>query len=120
MNLVILPNNQGRIIMFKDNEAKYRTQAHILKALAHPTRLYIVEELSKGELCVCVITEKVGVDTSTISKHLLILKNAGIIADSKKGHNVYYSLKMSCVMNFFSCVQDVIRCGVNERKGMLK
>jgi DNA-binding transcriptional ArsR family regulator len=106
--------------MFKSNETRYRIQAHILKALAHPTRLYIIEELSKGEQCVCVFKDKVGVDMSTISKHLTILKNAGIISDSKKGHNVYYSLKMPCVMNFFSCVQDVIRCGVNERRNMLK
>jgi DNA-binding transcriptional ArsR family regulator len=106
--------------MFKENETKYRLQANIIKALAHPTRLYIVEELSKGEQCVCVFTENVGVDMSTISKHLSILKNAGIISDMKKGHNVYYSLKMPCVMKFFSCVQDVIRCNVDERKGILK
>jgi ArsR family transcriptional regulator len=105
--------------MEKSLAVKYRAQAQIMKALAHPTRLFIVEELSAGEQCVCEITEKVGVDTSTISKHLSVLKNAGIITDEKKGQNVYYSLKMPCVMKFFSCICDVLEIKAKEHAAML-
>lgn len=95
--------------MFKESESHYRAQSQIFKALAHPTRLFIVEMLSRGELCVCEITAMVEVDISTISKHLSILKNTGIIEDSKRGQNVYYKLKMPCVLNFFSCIKEVLK-----------
>ena len=104
--------------MEKSVQARYSAQALILKALAHPTRLFIVDLLSQGEQCVCVITEKVGADTSTISKHLSLLKNAGIIADEKKGQNVFYSLKMPCVMNFFCCIKDVMKSKAEEHRSV--
>ena len=54
--------------------------------MAHPTRLFIVDELARsGERCVCELTEMVGVDMSTVSRHLAMLKNAGIIEDEKRG-----------------------------------
>ena len=53
--------------------AIYEAQATIIKAMAHPTRLMIIEELSKQEHCVCELTEMVGADTSTVSKHLSVL-----------------------------------------------
>ncbi|MCL5271670.1 MAG: metalloregulator ArsR/SmtB family transcription factor, partial [bacterium] len=52
-------------------------RARIIKAMGHPTRVFMVEELSKGERCVCELTEMVGADVSTVSKHLSVLKNAG-------------------------------------------
>ena len=102
--------------MFKSEETRLRAQTLIFKALAHPARLYIVEELSRGELCVCKITDQVGLDTSTISRHLTVLKNAGIIADNKRGQNVFYSLKMPCVLNFSACVQGVIKSKGKDKK----
>ena len=59
-------------------QAKYKNQAHIIKALAHPTRLFIVDELSRGERCVCEITDLIGVEMPTVSRHLGLLKSAGI------------------------------------------
>ena len=57
-----------------------------MKALAHPSRLFIVDELSRsGERCVCELTEMVGADMSTVSRHLAMLKGAGIIEDEKRG-----------------------------------
>lgn len=87
---------------------EYETKARVIKALAHPTRLFIVDELSRGERCVCEITGLVGDDISTISKHLSVLRNAGIVMDEKRGQQVYYSLRCPCVLNFFSCVEAVI------------
>ena len=95
--------------MDEKSRAKYSARAKIIKAMAHPTRLFIVDELSKGEHCVCELTEMVGADMSTVSKHLTILKNAGILSDEKRGAQVYYSLGTPCVLNFFSCVESVAK-----------
>ena len=94
---------------------KYQLRAKIIKAMAHPTRLYVVDALSKGERCVCDLTEMIGADISTVSKHLSVLKNAGIISDDKRGAMVYYSLRVPCILNFFSCVESVIKSNMKEQ-----
>jgi len=95
--------------MDKKTFARMEARAAILKALAHPTRLFIVEELSHGEKCVCELTEMVGSDISTLSKHLAILKNAGIIKDEKRGLRVWYSLSCPCVFGFLECAEAVLK-----------
>jgi ArsR family transcriptional regulator len=86
---------------------RLESQAGVLKALAHPTRLYLMEVLSQGEKCVCELTEMVGADISTVSKHLALLKKAGIVADEKRGSMVFYTLKTPCALRFFQCVESV-------------
>jgi len=86
-------------------------RARVIKALAHPSRLLIVDELSRGERCVCELTELVGHDISTVSKHLSLLKKSGIVTDEKRGLQVYYRLKTPCVLNFFTCIESVLRAG---------
>jgi len=86
---------------------KYKNRAEIMKALAHPTRLFIVDFLADGEKCVCEIVEQVGVDISTISKHLLVMKNAGLVEDKKRGLNVFYKLVCPCVSNLFTCLENI-------------
>ncbi len=98
--------------------ARFEARAKIMKALAHPTRLFIVEELSKGERCVCELTEMVGADVSTVSKHLSILKSAGLVSDEKRGLWVYYSLKAACALNFLDCVEAVISTNLREEAGL--
>lgn len=88
---------------------QYEARADVLKALAHPTRLFLVDEIGKGERCVCELTAMVGADISTVSKHLAVLKHAGIVQDEKRGLQVFYSLKTPCVLNFFSCCEMVMR-----------
>ncbi len=87
---------------------RYKTRANVIKALAHPTRLYIVDILSREDKCVADLTALVGADMSTVSKHLSQLKSVGIVSDKKCGSQVYYKLKAPCVMNFFSCVEKVL------------
>ncbi|HOX40444.1 MAG TPA: metalloregulator ArsR/SmtB family transcription factor [Candidatus Brocadiia bacterium] len=99
-------------------KARYRIRAGIIKAMAHPTRLFLVEELSRGERCVCELTDMVGDDISTVSKHLAVLKNAGIVADDKRGTQVFYSLRCPCVLNFLSCVESVLMTNAAERATM--
>ena len=87
---------------------RLEAQAAIIKAMAHPTRLFIVEQLEQEERCVQELTDMVGADVSTVSKHLAVLKREGILADDKRGQQVYYRLAMPCVLNFFTCVRTVI------------
>lgn len=89
--------------------ARYKAQARVLKALAHPSRLLMVEELSRGERCVCELAELVGAEMPTVSRHLAQLKHAGILEDEKRGAQVFYRLRTPCVMNFFACVCEVSR-----------
>jgi DNA-binding transcriptional ArsR family regulator len=88
-------------------QAEYKTKARIIKALAHPTRLFIVDELSRGERCVCELTDMIGVEMPTVSRHLSQLKSAGILEDEKRGAQVFYRLRVPCVLNFFKCVEAV-------------
>jgi ArsR family transcriptional regulator len=81
----------------------------VLKALAHPARLWMVEQLEVGERCVCELVDGLGLDYSTVSKHLLVLKNAGVVTDDKRGKQVFYSLKVPCVLNFMHCIEAVIK-----------
>ena len=101
-------------------KAKYEARARIIKAMSHPTRLFMVDELSRGERCVCELTEMVGDDISTISKHLSILKSAGIVADEKRGTRVFYSLRVPCVLNFFSCVESVLKTSAKEQAALAR
>ena len=93
----------------------YEAKADILKALAHPTRLWIAESLASGERCVCEINQDLELDPSTVSKHLAILKQAGIVEDDKRGKQVYYRLKVPCVLNFMHCVEAVIEARLKSQ-----
>lgn len=103
--------------MDKKTRHLYESRARIIKAMAHPTRLFIVDELSKGEQCVCELRDMIGADISTVSKHLAVLKEAGIVLDDKRGLQVWYSLKMPCILKFFGCVEEVLQCNVREGIG---
>jgi DNA-binding transcriptional ArsR family regulator len=96
-------------------QAHYEARAKIIKAMAHPTRLFIVDVLSRDEKCVQDLTEMIGADMSTVSRHLSVLKGAGIVSDRKRGAQVYYALRMPCVMNFFACVESVIKITAEEQ-----
>ena len=69
---------------------KLMIRSKVFKALAHPTRLFMVEELAKGRKCVGDLTALVEADASTVSKHLSILRQAGIVRDEKAGVQVFY------------------------------
>jgi ArsR family transcriptional regulator len=81
-----------------------RQRAAVFKALGHPSRLQIVEALGGGERCVCELVEVVGAGWSTVSRHLAVLKGAGILEDEKRGLQVYYRLVLPCVSTFIECL----------------
>lgn len=99
--------------------SRLEARARIVKALAHPTRLFIVDQLSQEERCVYELTELIGADVSTVSKHLSVLKNVGIIQDDKRGSQVFYSLRMPCVLKFLDCVESMHRSFAEEQMGLI-
>lgn len=106
--LVKLPNMQPLQSLPHIYET-YEARAKILKALAHPSRLIMVDALADEAKCVCELRDLVGSDMSTISKHLSILKNAGIVLDERRGTMIYYHLLTPCVLNFFDCIESIMR-----------
>lgn len=87
----------------------FRQQARVLKVLANESRLKIIDRLSRGECSVGELTDLVGSDRSTVSKHLALLRAHGIVLDRREGNVVYYTLLTPCVVNFFSCATQVLK-----------
>jgi len=96
-------------------QARYEARAKVIKALAHATRLYIVDQIAEGERCVCELTEKIGADMSTVSKHLTVLKDAGVVCAEKRGLQVFYRLRVPCVLNLFGCIEGVLRANADAQ-----
>jgi len=86
----------------------YEQRAKVLKALSHPSRLRMVDALSTGEQCVCELQRIVGADMSTVSKHLSVMREAGLISSEKRGLQVFYRLRVPCILRFFECVDAVL------------
>ena len=105
--------------MFQERKKHLDARAKVLKAMAHPSRLFIIEQLEKGECCVCDLTEMIGADVSTVSKHLSVLRQAGIVVDDKRGNQVFYSLRVPCILNFFGCVESVLESQVKDHAASL-
>ena len=104
--------------MDEQTQARAEARARIMKALAHPTRLFIVEELSRGERCVCELQEMVGSDMSTVSKHLAQLRQAGLVAVDKRGTQVFYTLRVPCILGFFGCVDRVMQANADQYRAL--
>lgn len=90
------------------NKDRYAARAEVFKALGNPARLMIVEALGERPKCVADLTTLVDLDMSTVSRHLARLQQVGIIAGRRKGRQIYYSLRIPCVRDFFGCVESVL------------
>jgi DNA-binding transcriptional ArsR family regulator len=87
---------------------KTRRRVDVIKALAHPSRLMIAEALEDGERCVCDLRDLVGADLSTVSKHLTVMRQAGLLEMEKRGLKVFYRLTCPCLMGFLECVDSLV------------
>jgi len=86
----------------------------VMKALSDPNRIRIVEMISDKSMCVCEITSVLNLATSTVSKHLSVLRDAGIIEDEKDGKWVNYRLKMPANNEFVQHVLFVLKNWVRD------
>jgi ArsR family transcriptional regulator len=100
------------VIPFQEAEIR----AKIIKSMAHPVRLIIIEFLKDGEHSFSEIFDLFHLDKSTVSKHLLVLKEGGIVSSRKDGADMIYRLDVPCITDFFSCVTAVIESNVKKQQ----
>ena len=97
----------------------YEKQAEVVQAVAHPLRLAIADYLAGGERCVCDIAEHVGANRSNVSRHLALMRKAGVVDSRKDGLMVYYWLRTPCILNFLRCASTVLRHNLAEDNKVL-
>jgi ArsR family transcriptional regulator len=105
--------------MAHNENERLRLKADVFKAMGHPLRLGVIEFLQGGEKCVCEIVEEVGTEISNVSKHLSILKKAGILADRRDGLKMMYRLTMPCAIDFAKCVEGVVIKRLDEQRSAM-
>ena len=93
-----------------------KAKADILKALANPIRLVVVDALRRGDLCVCDLNKLVGVRQPTLSRHLNQLKKAGIVTERREGVRVIHHLETPCILKAFDCASRVISSHLTRQK----
>jgi len=98
----------------------YEMKAQIIQAVGQPIRLAIIDFLKGGEQCVCDIVKSVGAERSNVSRHLSVLLSNGIVECRKDGLKMMYSLRTPCILNFFSCVTDVLRAQLAKNNEVLQ
>ena len=82
-------------------------QVKVFKALGDPTRLMIIKMLAKCEKCVCEIIPKTGKSQPTISAHLKILHEAGLLKSRKEGLSVYYRLADDSIKELIKAAEKI-------------
>ena len=100
------------------NPSKFKIQAQIARALANESRLMILDALKDREMCVCDLVELMGVDQSTVSKHLSIMREAGLVQDRREGNRVFYRLRSVGLLSFLTYAQDVVRQKLSNLRNM--
>lgn len=104
----------------KRQKALLEAKAYVLKALGHPTRLWVAEQLADGEKCVREPAEFIDADLSTISKHLSVLKQAEVVAVEKRVKMAPYRLKAPCIPDYIPCVEKVIKARIQDQLSILE
>ena len=110
----IFANNAKGVYTITVEEAEIRS--NIIKAMAHPVRLMIVEYLKDSSRSFSEIFNLFTLDKSTVSKHLLVLKEAGLVSSKKTGADMIYTLEVPCVTDFFGCITAVIENNVRRQQ----
>lgn len=94
---------------------KVELEAELLFVLAQPTRLKILYFLKEGEKCACEINPKMPEDPSVISRHLVRMRQAGLLGSRREGVSIYYWIQEPRVFKILDMVDDVLRSSVQER-----
>ena len=105
--------------MTKRSGEFYEARAKIAKALAHPSRLLLLDALREREMCVCDLTELVGSDQSTVSKHLAVLRGVGLVSVRKERSMSFYASRCMCLDGFFGCLDSVLKQHVEAQQAVL-
>lgn len=97
----------------------YEARAKVARALAHPSRLLLMDALRDREMCVCDLTALVGSDQSTVSKHLAVLKEVGLVSVRKERSMSFYASRCQCLDGFFGCLDTVLKQHVEDQQALL-
>ena len=97
------------------NTEELKARARVMKALASPVRLKIVDELSRGERCVCELQPLFPMNKSTLSRHVTALKNVGIVSERRDGVRCFLKLETPCILNVFDCTMGVLRAQATKQ-----
>ena len=106
--------------MTEQEQLRLNARAAVLKALAHPTRLWLLEQIQQQERCVCNLTDGINADISTVSKHLSILKQVGIVSSRRDGKQIYYRLETPCLLKMVGCVETVLEKNAQAQTSLLQ
>jgi ArsR family transcriptional regulator len=101
-------------------EPMRRFKAEVFQALAHPTRVAIVEHLDRGELSVGQLCEKIGLEQANASQHLAILRNQGIVQPRKAGNQTFYRLRDPAFGKVLQALREYFLAHVAETIEMLR
>jgi ArsR family transcriptional regulator len=91
----------------------YVLQANLIRAMAHPTRLRILEILTQGECCVCHLIAILKLRQPCVSQHLMVLRQAGLVSVRKEGVQVYYRLVDSRIAVAIALTRDLLRANAS-------
>jgi ArsR family transcriptional regulator len=94
-------------------------KASIFQALAHPTRIAILEVLREGELSARAIQERLGIEQANLSQHLAILRSRQIVAHRKEGNQVFYSLRNQVLPKVLDMMRQHFQANLSEAAQML-
>ena len=106
------------MLMANDATKNLASLAEVFKALGHPTRLWIVRNLAKGEMCVCDFVAGTGEEFSAVSQHLNVLKKAHVVESEKRGKHIFYKLVYNCIPWLIDCMEvrnEVMRYSREEQ-----
>jgi DNA-binding transcriptional ArsR family regulator len=95
-------------------------KASILQALAHPSRIAILEVLKDGELPAGTIQERIGVEQANLSQHLAVLRSRQIIVNRKEGNQVFYSLRDPMLLEVLEILRRYFQANLSQAIAMLE
>ncbi len=101
------------------DDALRRFKAEIFQALAHPTRIAMVELLRDGEISAGTIIERLGIEQANASQHLAILRAKWIVSNRKEGNQVFYSIRSPLLLEVLAVMRTYFEQHLTEASGML-
>ena len=100
-------------------DALRRFKAQVFQALAHPTRIAIVEALKDGELSAGTLLEQLEIEQANLSQHLAVLRARHVVVNRKAGNQVFYALRDPVLLEVLALLRTYFSAHLNETLAML-
>ena len=109
----LAPVEKARVPRITLEQAQAR--ARVMKALGHPVRMQIVDALGQGDLCLCELHPLFKIRQPTLSRHLAVLKQAGLVTERRAGPRIILHLATPCILRAFDCAMEVVQADHTRR-----